>query len=112
VSWERIGAIFRHKITDEIVKGNLEEVKSLVGNIIDNREKINQQFVKKLNSLRKHSSTLSISTKKDGDKVLISVMDNGNGIPQKNIEKIFQPFFTTNLPGRVQAWAHHYRMIL
>ncbi len=33
------------------------------------------------------------------DKVEISVRDNGNGIPQSIIEKIFQPFFTTKPTG-------------
>ncbi len=33
--------------------------------------------------------------KKVHDKVLISVKDNGVGIPQKVVDKIFQPFFTT-----------------
>ncbi len=33
------------------------------------------------------------------DKIEISVRDNGNGIPQSIIEKIFQPFFTTKPTG-------------
>jgi signal transduction histidine kinase len=44
--------------------------------------------------------TVSVSTKKAGDKVLISVKDNGNGIPQKILDKIFQPFFTTKPTGQ------------
>ena len=43
---------------------------------------------------------VSVSTKKVDDKVLISVKDNGNGIPQKIVEKIFQPFFTTKPTGQ------------
>ena len=47
-----------------------------------------------------YEPTVSISTKKIGDKVEIKVSDNGNGIPQKVIEKIFQPFFTTKPTGQ------------
>jgi len=39
----------------------------------------------------KHEPTVWVSTKKVGDKVLISVRDNGPGIPQKVLDKIFQP---------------------
>ena len=43
---------------------------------------------------------LTVTTKKDGGKVFISVKDNGNGIPQKVVDKIFQPFFTTKPTGQ------------
>ncbi len=47
-----------------------------------------------------YEPTVSVSTKKDGDKVEIKVNDNGNGIPQKILDKIFQPFFTTKPTGQ------------
>ncbi len=50
--------------------------------------------------LANYEPTVSVSTKKEGNKVLISVKDNGNGIPQKILDKIFQPFFTTKPTGQ------------
>ncbi len=47
-----------------------------------------------------YQPTVSVSTKKRGDKIEISVKDNGNGIPDKVKEKIFQPFFTTKPTGK------------
>ena len=47
-----------------------------------------------------YEPTVSVSTKKVAGKVLISVKDNGNGIPQKVVDKIFQPFFTTKPTGQ------------
>jgi len=44
--------------------------------------------------------TVTIVTKKSGDKVKIKVVDNGNGIPRNIIDKIFQPFFTTKPTGQ------------
>jgi signal transduction histidine kinase len=43
---------------------------------------------------------VSVQTKKINDKVEIVISDNGNGIPQNIIDKIFQPFFTTKPTGQ------------
>ena len=43
---------------------------------------------------------VTLATRKSGDKVEISVKDNGNGIPDSIKEKIFQPFFTTKPVGQ------------
>jgi two-component system, NtrC family, sensor kinase len=47
-----------------------------------------------------YEPTLSVSTKNINGKVEIRVRDNGNGIPQKVVDKIFQPFFTTKPTGQ------------
>ena len=57
---------------------------------------VNQQKTRNPDSFK---PTVSVSTKKSENSVLITVSDNGNGIPQKVIDKIFQPFFTTKPTG-------------
>ncbi len=49
---------------------------------------------------RLENPTVWISTKKLDNRVIISVKDNGPGIPQKILSKIFQPFFTTKPTGQ------------
>ena len=174
------------EMKEEIEKGNLEEVKSLASNVIDNHERINEhgkradaivkgmlqhsrssggikeptninifaeEYLKlayhgfgakdknfnvkietdfdasigKLNvvpqdfgrailnlinnafytvtekrkaNLEGYEPTVSVSTRQRGDKVEITVKDNGNGIAQKILDKIFQPFFTTKPTGQ------------
>jgi len=43
---------------------------------------------------------VTVSTKKVGEHVELKVADNGNGISQKVLDKIFQPFFTTKPAGQ------------
>jgi two-component system, NtrC family, sensor kinase len=49
---------------------------------------------------KNYNPTVWVSTKKVDDKILISVRDNGPGIPNKILDKIFQPFFTTKPTGQ------------
>jgi two-component system, NtrC family, sensor kinase len=47
-----------------------------------------------------YQPTVSVSTRKVKGKVEIKVSDNGEGIKQNIINKIFQPFFTTKPTGK------------
>ena len=47
-----------------------------------------------------YKPTVTIGTKAKEGSVEIRVTDNGNGISQKVLDKIFQPFFTTKPTGQ------------
>jgi signal transduction histidine kinase len=62
---------------------------------------LNESFgqEQKSSNLVSYKPTVSVSTKKMDKDVEIKVKDNGNGIPQNIVGKIFQPFFTTKPTG-------------
>jgi len=86
--------------------GKINMVPQDIGRVILNL--INNAFYAVSEKLKAQSSQLaadfkplvSIQTKKLNDKVEIIVKDNGNGIPQNVLDKIFQPFFTTKPTGQ------------
>jgi signal transduction histidine kinase len=47
-----------------------------------------------------YEPTVTVSTERNNGAIKIKVKDNGNGIPQKIMDKIFQPFFTTKPTGQ------------
>lgn len=55
---------------------------------------------KKKQHAHDYEPTVTVKTTKHDGVVLISVSDNGNGIPSKVLDKIFQPFFTTKPTGQ------------
>jgi signal transduction histidine kinase len=55
---------------------------------------------KKKLSQAEYQPTVSVSTKKKKDSIEIRIRDNGQGIPKKVIDKIYQPFFTTKPAGK------------
>jgi signal transduction histidine kinase len=82
--------------------GKINIIPQDIGRVILNL--INNAFYavdeKKKHNQNGYEPTVSVSTKKNNGKVEISVSDNGNGIPQKVVDKIFQPFFTTKPTGQ------------
>lgn len=59
-----------------------------------------RRSVPKISTDNNYEPTVTVNTKKSGTKIEIMVKDNGNGIPQKVLDKIFQPFFTTKPSGQ------------
>ncbi len=86
---------------DETI-GNINIIPQDIGRVILNL--ITNAFYvvdeKKKQNPTGYEPTVTVSTKKNGDKVEVKVKDNGNGIPQKVLDKIFQPFFTTKPTGQ------------
>ena len=82
--------------------GNINIIPQDIGRVVLNL--INNAFYaveeKKKQDQNGYDPTVSVSTKKYNGKVEIKVSDNGNGIPQKVLDKIFQPFFTTKPTGQ------------
>jgi signal transduction histidine kinase len=75
-----------------------QEIGRVLLNLINNAFYAVSEKDKQLNG--GYEPTVLITTKKEEDKVEIRVKDNGNGIPHKVLDKIFQPFFTTKPPGQ------------
>ena len=82
--------------------GNVNVVPQDIGRVILNL--ITNAFYavneKKKRSPDGYEPAVSVITEKIGDKTVIRVKDNGYGISQKVMNKIFQPFFTTKPAGQ------------
>jgi signal transduction histidine kinase len=95
---------FKTDFDDNIGKVNV--IPQDIGRVLLNL--FNNAFYAVNEKLKTRSSQLTtdyepvvyLQTKKINNKVEIRVSDNGNGMPQKIVDKIFQPFFTTKPTGQ------------
>ncbi len=82
--------------------GNINIIPQDIGRVLVNL--YNNAFYtvneKKKQQPEGYEPIVSVSTKNINGKVETKIADNGNGIPQKIIDKIFQPFFTTKPTGQ------------
>ncbi|MBI2376630.1 MAG: response regulator [Deltaproteobacteria bacterium] len=68
------------------VQGDADALKQVLVNLINN-------------ALEAAGSVVSVQVIPDDDFVVISVIDDGPGIPKETIDRIFEPFFTTKPTG-------------
>jgi signal transduction histidine kinase len=97
-------ATMKTEFDDSIGKINIipQDIGRVVLNLINNAFYVVDEKKKQYQNFE---SIVTVSTKavkppSGGLGVCISVADNGNGIPQKVLDKIFQPFFTTKPTGQ------------
>ena len=84
----RIRIITNFTSQGSVLKGNEGRLHQAMMNIIANAE----QAIKT-------EGTIEITTRKKGDMMEIWIEDDGEGIPEENLMKISDPFFTTKAPG-------------
>jgi len=93
-------ATLKTDFDDSIGKNNIaaQDIGRVILNLITNAFYAVDE--KKKSGAENYEPTVTVSTKQENNKIEIKVSDNGNGIPQDILDKIFQPFFTTKPTGK------------
>ncbi|MDI6761718.1 MAG: HAMP domain-containing sensor histidine kinase [Thermodesulfobacteriota bacterium] len=73
----------------EKIEANMGEIQEVFTNLITNA----------FQAMNGKKGRLILSTRSLKDSIEVKVSDNGIGIPQKHLDKIFDPYFTTKNPG-------------
>ena len=72
-----------------LVRGFAGELNQVWGNLIDNA----------LDAIQ-NGGRLEVNARRDGQRVIVRIVDNGPGIPPQILSRIFDPFFTTKPMGQ------------
>ena len=75
-----------------------QEIGSVLLNLFNNAFYAVNQKKQKLNG--PFEPVVNVMTRKENGKIIIKVSDNGFGIPENLLDKVFQPFFTTKPSGQ------------
>ena len=97
---KNFNALLKTDFDENIEKINIvsQDIGRVILNLITNAfYAVNE---KKKGNLDGYEPTVSVSSKKIDTKIEIKINDNGSGIPEKVLDKIFQPFFTTKPTGQ------------
>jgi len=89
---EKEGISVRFSLTDDLstVMADGEMIKQVILNLIKNAKEATENTEK---------GKITISTDRGEGVVLVSVADNGGGMPPEVVENLFSPFFTTKIGG-------------
>ncbi len=90
----------KHLLKDIVVNKHLADIPP----IICSPSQVNQVFLNLVTNaaqaLRGGDGTIDLTTRADGEGVIVEVKDNGTGIPPDVLPKIFDPFFSTKEIGK------------
>lgn len=99
-----------HQVIDEILQSNMDIINdrtiTLEKSYADDLpavEAVTQQIRQAIDNIIKNAEesftddngTITISTEQDGTHIKIHIQDTGCGIPEKDMDRIFDPFYTT-----------------
>lgn len=80
------------------------------------KEKIKLAFlniiVNSIEAMKSDSGIFAIKTMKQGDKCIIEFKDNGTGIDDESMQKLFEPYFTNKAKGNGLGLTHTQNIIL
>lgn len=75
------------------INGFKNEFSQVILNILNNAKD-------SLVTSKVENPSIFVSVFKEGKNVVVNILDNGGGIPQEQIEKIYDPYFTTKEEGK------------
>jgi signal transduction histidine kinase len=78
-----------------------ENVPKIIGDPDSLRSVFNNLFINAVQSMGNEGGNLTVTIEPDeaGKYVVFEIADTGNGIPQENLSKIFEPYFSTKETG-------------
>ncbi len=56
-------------------------------------------FINAIEAMKEDKGVLRISVQEEDDNVLLQISDNGNGIPEEDLDGLFEPYFTSKKQG-------------
>ncbi|HKO81104.1 MAG TPA: CHASE3 domain-containing protein [Chitinophagaceae bacterium] len=87
-----------------------------LGEISADKEKIKLAFlniiVNAVEAMKNDSGILEIRTSRLGDRCVIEFKDNGTGIDDETMQKLFEPYFTSKMKGNGLGLTHTQNIIL
>jgi PAS domain S-box-containing protein len=75
-----------------LVQGDRVQLQQVVVNLVLNA-------IEAMSSQEKEAKELGIQSQAQADGVLVQVRDSGSGIDPANLERVFEPFYTTKMSG-------------